>query len=124
MPKMYAIFSNFWKPHEAHHLAYASVIPGKIIVSARIFDLYAAGVVVSEEPSRYFQSQDGTAKLKFIAIDAVSKETVHTTFAEERHRLALKMAKRSTFLAGGHPREFFAFTLIKPRLAASLSSLW
>jgi hypothetical protein len=85
------IFSNFWTPHEAHHLAYASVIPGKIVVSVRIFDLYAAGVIVTEEPGRYFQSQDDMAKLKFIAIDTVSKETVHTTFAEERHRLVLKM---------------------------------
>ncbi|MDP3692139.1 hypothetical protein, partial [Bradyrhizobium sp.] len=85
------IFSNYWTPHEAHHLAYASVIPGKVMVSVRIFDLYAAAVAVSEEPGRYFQSRNDMSKLKFIAIDSVSKETIHTTFAEERHRLALKM---------------------------------
>lgn len=84
-------FSNYWTPHEGHHIAYSSVLPGKIVVSVRLFDLYASVVVVSEEPSRYFQSQADMGKLKFLAIDSVSKKMIHTEFAEERHRLAMMM---------------------------------
>jgi hypothetical protein len=32
-------FSDFQLPHEAHHLAYANLLPGKVIVALRIFDL-------------------------------------------------------------------------------------
>lgn len=89
--KDWVAFSNYWTPHEGHHIAYSSVLPGKIVVSVRLFDLYAAVVVVSEEPARYFQSQADMGKLKFLAIDTVSKKMIHTEFAEERHRLAMMM---------------------------------
>lgn len=85
------VFSNYWTPHEGHHIAYSSVLPGRIVVSVRLFDLYAAVVVVSEAPARYFQSQADMGKLKFLAIDTVSKKIIHTEFAEERHRLAMMM---------------------------------
>jgi HNH endonuclease len=86
-----AAFSNYWTPHESHHIAYSSVLPAKIVVSVRLFDLYAAVIVVSEEPARYFQSQADMGKLKFLAIDTVSNKMIHTEFAEERHRLAMMM---------------------------------
>ncbi len=84
-------FSNYWLPHEAHHLAYGTVLPGQVVVALRIFDLYASAIVVSHAPERYFQAYEDEEKLKFLAIDAVSGRTIQVPFAEERHRLAQMM---------------------------------
>ncbi|MPZ36318.1 MAG: HNH endonuclease [Rhodospirillales bacterium] len=83
---------KFWVPDEAHHLAYGSVLPGKgIAVSVRVFDIYAAGIVVSKVPGRYLTNVADQAKLRFLAIDAVSGRTIDTPFAEESRRLAAAM---------------------------------
>jgi hypothetical protein len=39
----------------------------------------------------HFHSQAHVGKLKFLAINAVSRKMVHTEFAEERHRLVMLM---------------------------------
>jgi len=83
---------NFWTPHEAHHLAFASVVAGDVIISVRIFDLYAAIVVVSREASRYFQGAADSSKLRFLAIDSASGRTVDTTWDDETRRMATLMS--------------------------------
>ena len=65
---------NFWTPHEAHHLAFASVVARDVIISVRIFDLYAAIVVVSREAGRYFRGAADSSKLRFLAIDFSERE--------------------------------------------------
>jgi len=85
------VFSDFWTPHEGHHLAYASLVAGKVIVAIRVFDLYAAGVIVSEEPDRYFRNHSDLTKLGFLAIDSVSGKTIHTPFETESRRIAEMM---------------------------------
>jgi hypothetical protein len=83
---------NFWTPHEAHHLAFASVVPNNVTISVRVFDIYAAIVVVSKEPSRYFQSAVDSDKLRFLVIDSITGKTLDTTFADESRRLAEAMS--------------------------------
>lgn len=82
---------KFWTPHEAHHLAYAQVVTRHVIISVRVFDIYAAAVVVSREAGRYFQSHADDEKLRFLAIDAVSRKTVETSFGQESRRIAEAM---------------------------------
>ena len=51
------VFNKFWIPHEEHHLAYAAILAGKeVVICVRIFDIYAAAIVVSRDPSRYVSS--------------------------------------------------------------------
>jgi hypothetical protein len=86
-------FNNFWTPHEAHHLAYTSIIAGDVLTSVRVFDLYAAVVAVSKEPGRYFRKPADSTKLRFLAIDSVTGKTINTTFADESRRLAMAMTE-------------------------------
>jgi hypothetical protein len=88
---------NQWTPHESHHLAYASVVDGDVVVAVRVFDIYAACIVVSREASTYFQSPADNEKLRFLAIDAVSGKTVETSFAEESQRIGAAMAAFQRF---------------------------
>lgn len=83
-----AAFAHFWMPHEAHHLAYASLLPGQVIIAVRVFDLYASGVAISQSPERYFRNRGDREKLRFLAIDAISGKTIDKCFDEETHRLS------------------------------------
>lgn len=86
------VFNKFWTPHEEHHLAYATIVAGKTItICVRIFDIYAAAVVVSADPGRYVRSIVDQTKLRFLAIDSVSGRTINTTFDEESRRIAVAM---------------------------------
>lgn len=80
-----------WTSHEAHHLAYAQVVAGNVMIAVRIFDIYAAAVVVSRDAGRYFKSHSDSGKLRFLAIDAVSGKTVETSFEEESRRIGVAM---------------------------------
>ena len=82
---------NFWTPHEAHHLAYSSVVADTVVVAVRVFDIYAAAIVISREPGRYFQNPADTTKLRFLAIDSVSRKTINTTFDAESRRICALM---------------------------------
>jgi hypothetical protein len=82
---------NFWTPHEAHHLAFASVLATDVIISVRVFDIYAETIVVSRERGRYLRSPADSTKLRFLAIDSVSGKTLNTPFKDEFRRLAIAM---------------------------------
>ncbi|MGI8570666.1 MAG: hypothetical protein ACR2KT_17270 [Methylocella sp.] len=61
------------------------------MICVRIFDIYAAAVVVSHDPSRYVRGIIDQTKLRFLAIDSVSGRTINTTFDEESRRIAAAM---------------------------------
>jgi len=84
---------NFWTPHKAHHLAFASVVAGRVIVAVRLFDIYAVAITVSRDASRYVKAGADGANLPFVAIDTATGRTIATTFGEERHRLAREMTR-------------------------------
>lgn len=81
-----------WIPHEDHHLAYATIVEGTVMIAIRVFDIWAACIVVSREPGRYFKSNADREKLRFVAIDAISRKTIETPFDEEVMRMAEKMS--------------------------------
>jgi hypothetical protein len=86
----------FWTPHPAHHLAYANtLLNNQIVLGVRIFDIYAAVLVVSNEPTRYLETPNDP-KLRFVTIDSVNGEMRNTSFAEEQHRLTLAMMASRT----------------------------
>ena len=86
------VFNKFWVPHEEHHLAYANIVAGKaVVICVRIFDIYAAAIVVSHDPSRYVCTIGDHPKLRFLAINSVSGRTIDTAFDKESQRLAVAM---------------------------------
>lgn len=86
------VFNKFWLPHDEHHLAYATILAGTdVVICVRIFDIYAAAVVVSHDPGRYDGVIADQAKLQFLAIDSVSGRTINTSFDEESRRIAAAM---------------------------------
>lgn len=84
---------KFWTPHKAHHLAFSSVVPGAVIVAARVFDIYAVVMPVSRDVSRYASTDADAMKVPFLVIDAATGRTIETTFDEEKHRLVREMTK-------------------------------
>ncbi len=86
------VFNKFWNPHEEHHLAYANIVAGKaVVICVRIFDIYAAAIVVSHDPGRYVDGIADQAKLRFLAIDSVTGRTINTPFDEESRRIVAVM---------------------------------
>ena len=84
------MFQKFWLAHKEHHLAYTAIIAGEAVaICIRIFDIYAAAIVVSRDPNRYVRDIAGRAKLRFLVIDSVSGKTVETAFSDEVHRMAI-----------------------------------
>jgi len=81
-----------WNSHEAHHLAYVTVVANCVFISVRVFDLYAASVAVSKDASRYFQSSADASKCRFLAIDSVSGRTIDIPFDIESRRMAVAMS--------------------------------
>nr|WP_298260151.1 HNH endonuclease [Bradyrhizobium sp.] len=91
-------FSPFWKPHQSHHLAYSQEKAGNVVIAVRIFDLYAAVVLVSTDAARYFDGSNAhPTELRFVAMDAVSGNKMETTFAEEVHRIVTTWQATRTF---------------------------
>lgn len=82
---------KFWTPHKAHHLAFASVVSGVVFVAARVFDIYAVGIPVSSDVSRYATIDADGMNAPFLVIDAAASSTIQTTFGEEQRRLARAM---------------------------------
>ena len=80
---------QFWTPHEAHHLAYASVVGDAIVVAARVFDIYAAVVVVSRDRARYVRTAVDSLKLHFLAIELGYRQ-------DDRHDLRRRVAQDSS----------------------------
>ncbi len=105
-PEQFRIFQS-WEPHQAHHLAYASIVqPTKqVVVAIRVFDIYGALIPVSAQPERYLKSQEDTKKLRFLAIDARNKKTIDSPFAEETRRIAELMTKYQRFPPFADPLE-------------------
>lgn len=84
-------FQNYWIPHKAHHLAYATAVSGSVIVAVRVFDIYAAAVPVNAHASHYVGAD--ALRLPFLAIDAANGRTIENSFGEEQCRLAAGMTK-------------------------------
>lgn len=82
------VFNRWWLPDEGHHLAYATPIRGMGIgVCVRIFDIYAAVVVVTRDPARYIYDANTRSRYRFLAIDSRSGKTINTAFDQETRRL-------------------------------------
>jgi hypothetical protein len=91
---------EFWTPNSAHHLAYATrLLNHQIVITVRIFDIYAAVVPVTNEASRYLKALSDP-KLRFLVINATTGKMWNTSFRDEQHRLALAMT------AAGHTPPF------------------
>jgi hypothetical protein len=91
---------EFWTPHPAHHLAYATILLNRqIVVAVRVFDIYAAVVPMTNEAARYLQALTDP-KLRFLAINSTTGKMWNTSFWDEQHRLALAMT------AAGHTPPF------------------
>ncbi|HEY1749599.1 MAG TPA: hypothetical protein VGG11_22920 [Xanthobacteraceae bacterium] len=80
-----------WTPHKAHHLAFASVVAGNVVIAVRIFDIYAAAIPVSHDALRYLKDGAEAIKRPFLAIDAANRKSIQTTFEAELFRLAQAM---------------------------------
>ena len=82
---------KFWKTVESRHIIFAHRNEIGIFIAIRIFDLFEAFILVTENPDLYVPLLPDQEKLRFIIIDAVTKETVNTSFSQEKSRVILAM---------------------------------
>lgn len=87
------ILKKYWVTHADHHLAFANTLSNRdLVIYVRIFDIYAAFVVISHDHHQYINYISDQEKLRFLVIDSVSGKTVNTSFNEEVRRLGGAMA--------------------------------
>jgi hypothetical protein len=56
-------------------------------ICVRIFDIYAAVVVVTRDPARYIYDANTRCRYRFLAIDSRAGTTINTPFDQETRRL-------------------------------------
>jgi len=77
-----------WAQDKDCHVAYNAVLGNDIAVCLKIFDIFSAVVVVSEEKDRYVKGQFDEKAIRFIHLDPVSGSNRQCSFIEEMGRLA------------------------------------
>jgi hypothetical protein len=77
---------RFWAQEKDCHVAYNSVVANDIAVRLKIFDVFAAVVIVSGQKDRYVGGQFDENVMRFISLDAVSGAIRQCSFIEEMGR--------------------------------------
>ena len=77
-----------WSNNKNLHVAYAIQFQGSVVVSIKIFDIFYATFVVSDIADKYLARGLSDQKLRFLAIDPVTRAMAETSFMEEVGRIA------------------------------------
>ncbi len=83
---------RFWAGNPNLHLTMAHVSGPEIAIVVRVFDIHEAVVWVSRLSSEYLKGPNDN-RVRFVAIDPVSKSTRDVTAMEEFERIALDIAQ-------------------------------
>ncbi len=80
--------SSLWQPHQAHHLAFSTVVGGGIGICVRVFDIFAGTAVITDDAARYLSGPDPGRKLRFLVMDARDQRQHESALRTEHRRLA------------------------------------
>jgi hypothetical protein len=79
---------SFWSDDKTHHIAFAfHDDKGGIAIAVRVFDIWAAVVLVTKDAARYLKGQDENNMLRFLSIDPTSGDIRNVPFLAEMGRV-------------------------------------
>ena len=78
---------KFWAEEKNSHIAYSSILRSDLLIVLKIFDIFSAVIVVSEENSRYIRNPFEQEKIRFLKLDPVLGGKTESSFHEESARL-------------------------------------
>ena len=78
---------KFWFSEKDCHIAYSSKAEKEIAICVKIFDIFTAVVIVTEQMERYLQGELEERTIQFIRLDPVSETFKQTSLARELDRL-------------------------------------
>ena len=85
---------ELWSGNRNIHIAYAMVKENSAAICLKIFDLFYAVLLVSENANRYLAGHLSDEKLRFLVIDPITRTMMETTFMEEIRRIVSNMRGR------------------------------
>src|SRR5260221_14663179 len=85
---------EMWSNNKNLHMAYATVCQDRIVMCLTIFDIFYAGLVVTDTANKYLSMGWSDQKLRFIAIDPVAGAIAESSFIEEMGRITRIMIGR------------------------------
>lgn len=88
---------RFWLDEKNSHIAMTSISGEKLFIIVRLFDFISGAILVSEQASLYLSSDSGDERLRFLALDPITRELRDTPFWME----ATRLMNRQTSDAGG-----------------------
>jgi len=85
---------EMWSNNKNLHMAYATVCQEHIMICLKIFDIFYAGLVVTDTARKYLGMALSDPRLRFIAMDPVAGAIAESSFIEEMGRIARIMIGR------------------------------
>jgi hypothetical protein len=68
---------RLWAPDKNCHVAYSSVVEGSAMITLKIFDVFSAVIVVSEDATKYARGQFDPSVIRFVHTErAPARSTV------------------------------------------------
>jgi hypothetical protein len=92
---------RFWSPNKDMHFAYSTCSEEGIMLCVRIFDVAAARIIVAADPHKYLTAGFADRRLRFLAIDPVTRRSRESAFIQEMGRIAQAML--ASRLTGDQP---------------------
>ena len=90
-------FLRFWVDEPDVHIAFVIRIKGDLILCMKIFDVFSASIVVTENADQYGSGQLDPPVTGFIRIDPVAKTERQCALAEEFSRVAMRFRGQDAF---------------------------
>ena len=80
---------KLWSADKLHHLGLANPVDHNngIAIAVRIFNIYAAVVLVTKDDRKYLTGRDGHSRLRFLAIEPVSGNMADVPLMQEFRRI-------------------------------------
>lgn len=79
---------KLWPSNETEHLAYAFAGDDGIAIAVRVFNIHAAFVWVTKDPTRYLSGRDAGQRLRFLCMDAITGQKRDVPMMDELARIA------------------------------------
>ncbi len=77
----------FWASDINSHIAYSIVSSGEVFIVLKIFEIFSAVILISEQGANYGMGQFDPEKARFIHVDTVSGACQESSFASEIMRV-------------------------------------
>jgi len=83
---------QFWNPHRSRHLAYGNAVRASFSFGSGVRYLRCLNAG-HRSTAKYISSRHDQNKVRFVTVDATSRQVLDTTFNQESRRMASEMTR-------------------------------